>query len=200
MQSRKGKSKKSAVLVELQSCDMSQKSLWPYFHCGELQNSVHHKAYCKGCVSYHLMQAQLLEELEDLDSAATILAENSWFKAGECIFWWLYNNNYWINVSKGQPACTAASSVRGEKPVFIMHILGHGKVLPCNHVSVEATATTTALKFGNIAMPSASGTITKHAWLASTSDQSELHQKSKSKAIFLGTPLRVLIFPLAQLR
>jgi hypothetical protein len=30
-------------------------------------------------------------------------------------------------------------------------------------VSVEATATTTALKFGNIAMPSASGTITKHA-------------------------------------
>jgi hypothetical protein len=62
---------------------MSPKTLWPFFHRGELQNSVHHKAYCKGCVAYHLMWANLVEQLEDLDPAAAILAENVRFAAGE---------------------------------------------------------------------------------------------------------------------
>jgi hypothetical protein len=62
---------------------MSPKTLWPFFHRGELQNSVHHKAYCKGCVAYHLMRANLVEQLEDLDPAAAILAENARFAAGE---------------------------------------------------------------------------------------------------------------------
>ena len=61
--------------------DMSQKSLWPYFHHGKLQNSVRHKAYCKGCVAYHMIQAKLLDSLEDLDPVAAILAENSQFEA-----------------------------------------------------------------------------------------------------------------------
>ena len=57
--------------------DMSPKPLWPFFHHGELQNSVHHKAYCKGCVIYHLIQANLVEQQEDLDPAAAILAEHT---------------------------------------------------------------------------------------------------------------------------
>jgi hypothetical protein len=58
-------------LLNLQSIDMSPKTLWPFFHCGELQNSVHHKAYCNGCVSY-LIQANLMEQLEDLDPVAAV--------------------------------------------------------------------------------------------------------------------------------
>jgi hypothetical protein len=65
---------------------MSPKTLWPFFHRGELQNSVHHKAYCKGCVAYHLIQANLVEQLEDLDPAAAILAEHTQFEAGEFLF------------------------------------------------------------------------------------------------------------------
>jgi len=65
---------------------MSQKSLWSFFHRGELQNSVHYKAYCKGCVDYHLIHANLSEEPEELDPAAAILAEKSRFEAGEQFF------------------------------------------------------------------------------------------------------------------
>jgi hypothetical protein len=40
---------------------MSPKTLWPFFHCGELWNSVHHTAY--------------EDEDEDLEPAAAIMAE-----------------------------------------------------------------------------------------------------------------------------
>ena len=49
------------------STAMSSKMLWPFFHHEQLQNSVHCKAYCKGCVSYHFIQAKALEEADDFD-------------------------------------------------------------------------------------------------------------------------------------
>ena len=103
---------------------MSPKTLWPFFHHGELQNSVHHKAYCKDCVAYHLMWANLVEQLEDLDPATAILAKNAQFATGElflgiyailCIFFLC-------------PACSSTGSIGGKKSVFIAHLLGHEPV------------------------------------------------------------------------
>ena len=54
--------------LQSHSNTMLLKKLWPFFHSRQLQNSVHYKAYCKGCVSYHLVQAKVLKEVDDLDS------------------------------------------------------------------------------------------------------------------------------------
>jgi hypothetical protein len=41
---------------------MSLNVLWPFFHHREKQNSSHFKAYCKGCMTHHEAQAELLDE------------------------------------------------------------------------------------------------------------------------------------------
>ena len=109
---------------------MSPKTLWPFFHCGKLQNSVNHKAYCKGCVTYHLIQANLTEQLEDLNPAAAILAENAQFAAGELLF-----RHLCINLIVPS---SSAGSIRGKKSVFIAHLLSHGTGPPCTHASADA--------------------------------------------------------------
>ena len=73
------------------STAMSSKTLWPFFHCGQLQNSVHYKAYCKGCVSYHLIQAKALEEVDDfdfLDPTEKLLKDKKDFKVGTPYLFW----------------------------------------------------------------------------------------------------------------
>jgi hypothetical protein len=109
--------------LNLQSVDMSLKTLWPFFHCGKLQNSVNHKAY-------HLIQANLTEQLEDLDPAAAILAENAQFAAGELLF-----RHLCINLIVPS---SSAGSIRGKKSVFIAHLLSHGTGPPCTHASADA--------------------------------------------------------------
>ena len=64
---------------------MSLKTLWPFFHHGQLQNSVHYKAYCNGCVSYHLIQEKALKEADDfdfLDPTEKLLKDKKDFEAG----------------------------------------------------------------------------------------------------------------------
>ena len=65
---------------------MSLPVLWTFFHRGEKQNSSHFRAHCKGCVSYHLLQATLLadpDDVEDLDLMAKLIAENLIFDQGK---------------------------------------------------------------------------------------------------------------------
>jgi hypothetical protein len=73
------------------------------------QNTAHKKAFCKGCVSYHLLQASLNAEIsEELDPAAILQVER---------------NNF--NDELIQPlltACNAAGHVRGKKTALIAHI------------------------------------------------------------------------------
>jgi hypothetical protein len=48
-----------------------------------VQNTAHNKAFCKGCVSYHLLQALLNAEISDeLDPAAILQAEQNSFDDG----------------------------------------------------------------------------------------------------------------------
>ena len=48
--------------LNLWPIDMFPKNLWQFFHCGKLQNSVHHKAY---------------KQLKGLDPVVAIMAENT---------------------------------------------------------------------------------------------------------------------------
>ena len=62
---------------------MSLANLWKFFHQGPVQNTAHKKAFCKGCVSYHLLQASLnIEISEELDPAAILQAEQHSFDDG----------------------------------------------------------------------------------------------------------------------
>ena len=62
---------------------MSLANLWNFFHRGPAQNTAHKKAFCKGCVSYHLLQASLDVEIsEELDPVAILQAEQNNFNDG----------------------------------------------------------------------------------------------------------------------
>jgi hypothetical protein len=63
---------------------MSLNALWPFFHCGEKQNSSHFRAYCKGCVAHHEAQAKLLDEsvISDDVDAGTVMLAKQLFKEG----------------------------------------------------------------------------------------------------------------------
>jgi hypothetical protein len=56
---------------------MSLANLWQFFHCGLAQNTAHKKAFCKGCVSYHILQVLL--NMEELDPIASLQAEQKSF-------------------------------------------------------------------------------------------------------------------------
>ena len=59
---------------------MSLANLWKFFHQGPAQNTAHKTAFCKGCVSYHLLQASLNADISDeLDPAAVLQAEQNSF-------------------------------------------------------------------------------------------------------------------------
>ncbi|KAF5346601.1 hypothetical protein D9758_013487 [Tetrapyrgos nigripes] len=94
--------------------------LWAYFHEGPLQNSVHHIAWCKGCVSHHEEEhaAALEEEIRHDDEATKLEKRKAAFDT----------------------ACTSAGSIRGEKKCFITHILGSKRNDPCPYSSAEAIA------------------------------------------------------------
>jgi hypothetical protein len=115
------------LLIETLS-NMSQKFLWLYFHCGKLQNSVHHKAYCKGCVAYHMIQAELLDSLEDLDLAAAILAENSRFEAGADFLKTVIS--FRIDLNHTQPALLLDQL--GERNQYSLHT--YSVMERCHHV------------------------------------------------------------------
>jgi hypothetical protein len=59
---------------------MSLADLWQFFHHGPAQNMAHKKAFCKGCVTYHLLQALL--NTEELDPMASFQAEQKSFDDG----------------------------------------------------------------------------------------------------------------------
>ena len=64
------------------STTISSKTLWPFFHCGQLQNSVHYKAY---------IQAKALKEADDfdfLDLAKKLLKDKKDFEAGTLYLFW----------------------------------------------------------------------------------------------------------------
>jgi hypothetical protein len=57
--------------------------LWKFFHRGPVQNMAHKKAFCKGYVIYHLLQASLNTEISDeLDPAAILQAKQNSFNDG----------------------------------------------------------------------------------------------------------------------
>jgi hypothetical protein len=59
---------------------MSLADLWQFFYHGPAQNTAHKKAFCKGCVTYHLLQASL--NMEELDPAASCRAKQKIFDDG----------------------------------------------------------------------------------------------------------------------
>jgi hypothetical protein len=72
---------------------MSLNALWPFFHRGEKQNSSHFRAYCKGCVTHHEAQAELLDESavsDDVDAGTAMRAKQKLFEEGaQIICFWL---------------------------------------------------------------------------------------------------------------
>jgi hypothetical protein len=116
---------------------MSLPVLWTFFQ----QNSSHFRAYCKGCVSYHLLQAALLadpDDSEDLDPTAKLIAEKLIFDQGKFHHsFGIYLLSIASNLNIIVIACQSAGSVRGEKSALVAHILG-GKE-PCVNASAEAT-------------------------------------------------------------
>ena len=59
--------------------------LWPFFHHGELQNLVQHKAYCKGCVSFYITQAKVLKDDNQIeyDPVVRIVKDGEQFAKGK---------------------------------------------------------------------------------------------------------------------
>jgi hypothetical protein len=53
-----------------------------FFHCGLAQNTAHKKAFCKGCVTYYLLQVSLNLNTEALDPAASFQAKQKSFDDG----------------------------------------------------------------------------------------------------------------------
>ena len=94
LRKKKDKIQKKTILLFDHNFQISQllattpamfKVLWPFFRCGELQNLVHHKAYCKGCVSSHITQAKALEQDDQMeyDLAARIVKDSEQFAKGK---------------------------------------------------------------------------------------------------------------------
>ena len=138
--------------------------LWTFFHHGEKQNSSHFRAHCKGCVSYHLLQAALLadpDDAEDLNPTAKLIAEKFIFDQGK--FHHLALSSY-LNIIV--IACQSAGSVRVEKSAMIAHTLGSKEL--CVNASAEATMAAKELKQLSTTATSTSSSITSHPSTSST--------------------------------
>ncbi|KZP16681.1 hypothetical protein FIBSPDRAFT_957763 [Athelia psychrophila] len=135
--------------------------LWLFFHnSGVKQNASHWKVHCRSCVAYH---ERILEAATDdgllLDAGTELLAKQARFEA----------------------ACKSAGSLRGEKSVFITHILGHEHSgnNACSHAGKDAIDMARALRAASKAEKS---TGSKHSHIESTSittDSSSLAPLSK---------------------
>jgi hypothetical protein len=93
------------------------------------------------------------------------------------------------------PACSSAGSIRGEKLVFIAHLLGHGTGPPCTHASADAITIATELKFGHTATSSAPLVTTKHGRSASTANISKPQTKRQKQSNLLGHVFRGIDIP-----
>jgi len=58
-------------------------NLWQIFHHGLVQNTAHKQAFCKGRVTYYLLQASFKAEIsEGLEPATSFQAEQKLFDDG----------------------------------------------------------------------------------------------------------------------
>ncbi|KAF5343814.1 hypothetical protein D9758_016207 [Tetrapyrgos nigripes] len=100
---------------------VSTNPLWAFFHKGERKNSTQHETWCKACVKhYQDLGAHTLEESIRNEDEAT---------------------KYQRREQAFIDACTMAGALRGEKTVFITHILGKRRsktCQPCPYASEEA--------------------------------------------------------------
>ncbi|KZP22974.1 hypothetical protein FIBSPDRAFT_737980 [Athelia psychrophila] len=155
--------------------------LWQFFHnSGIKQNGSHWRTHCRGCVAYHE------KILEDEAAAANGLLLN----AGTDV-------NILTFVAE---ACKSARPLRGEKSVFITHILGHkhtGKN-PCSHAGKDSIAKVKALRAAKKAATEESkGSKHSHTESTSTSTESlssappskKLKQPSIMTHMYAGTEM-----------
>ncbi|KZP27364.1 hypothetical protein FIBSPDRAFT_948639 [Athelia psychrophila] len=130
--------------------------LWKFFHStGVKQNTSHFITHCRACVHHY---EKILEDEADmaangliLDAATELLAKQARFEA----------------------ACKSAGSQRGEKSIFISHILGNTrtKKSPCPHSGEAAINTAKAQQAATKVTVEPSGA--KHSRSSSTSTESQ---------------------------
>ncbi|KZP20381.1 hypothetical protein FIBSPDRAFT_954547 [Athelia psychrophila] len=127
--------------------------LWLFFHnSGVKQNASHWKVHRQSCVAYHerILEAAAVDDGLLLDAGTELLAKQARFEA----------------------ACKSAGSLRGEKSVFITHILGHEHSgnNACSHAGKDAIDMARALRAASKAEKS---TGSKHSHTESTSITTE---------------------------
>ncbi|KAJ6616188.1 hypothetical protein B0H10DRAFT_2435125 [Mycena sp. CBHHK59/15] len=113
---------------------MALPSFWPYFHKGEMKNMTQHYTYCKACVKHY----QEDNVVSSGSAAGVQVAHGQTFQAGEKI------RKPVIMVLTllvlRMTACEAAGSIRGEKTVWIAHLIGGKGIDACQYASEEAKA------------------------------------------------------------
>jgi hypothetical protein len=103
---------------------MSLADLWNFFHCGPVQNTAHKKAFCKGCVTYHLLQASLNTEIsEGLDSAASLQTLLAILQYSD-----LLDNE--DNEDESEPGCVMTNSRQGCHTKLVMQGLQRQTNIP----------------------------------------------------------------------
>ncbi|KAJ6610768.1 hypothetical protein B0H10DRAFT_1953576 [Mycena sp. CBHHK59/15] len=136
-----------------------------------MQNASHWRTYCKGCVKHKL--DHLKEERRQADTLHANAA-----------------TRFTNDKEDFMRACDAVGSLRGEKTVWITHVLGivNRKAQPCPHVSQDAT--TEAMRPRNLAQEGkdqAPTTSAKHARSASAMESNDATTQKKFKQTMLKT-------------
>ncbi|KAJ7760892.1 ribonuclease H-like domain-containing protein [Mycena maculata] len=140
-----------------------------YFHKGsEMANGSHWKTYCKGCVGPHLkdIKEARVNAGIPVDAATRLIQENEDMAL----------------------ACAAVGFLRGEKSVWITHVLGskNGCTLPCLFaspgVTVEAKRQRSEAEVAKDKAPSV-----KHARSVSTTESNDARAPKKLKQSMLKT-------------
>ncbi|KAJ6552527.1 hypothetical protein B0H10DRAFT_1968382 [Mycena sp. CBHHK59/15] len=143
-----------------------------HFHQGsEMQNASHWRTYCKGCIKHKL------DHLKEEHRQADTLHANA-------------ATHFTNDKEDFKHACDAVGSLRGEKTVWITHVLGtvNRKSKPCPHVSQDTT--TEATRQRNLAQEGkdqAPTTSAKHARSASATESNDATTQKKFKQTMLKT-------------
>ncbi|KAJ7751786.1 ribonuclease H-like domain-containing protein [Mycena maculata] len=140
-----------------------------YFHKGsEMANGSHWKTYCKGCVGPHLkdIKEARVNAGIPVDAATRLIQENEDMAL----------------------ACAAVGFLRGEKSVWITHVLGskNGRTLPCLFASPGATAEAKRQR-SEAEVAKGKAPSVKHARSASTTESNDARAPKKLKQSMLKT-------------
>ncbi|KAJ7834463.1 hypothetical protein B0H14DRAFT_2590888 [Mycena olivaceomarginata] len=138
--------------------------LWAFFHKSDIMfNKSHWTTHCEGCVRHH--QNRLKKGRLDNVGVATAFINEKEERAA---------------------ACELAGAIRGEKGVFITHILGSRTTSACPHASKAAQTEAKAQREGAQAAKAAAPS-TKRARSPSTAGSVDVTAQKKFKQTMLRT-------------